>query len=76
MVGQAKVAENQRKVIWNLCTFLLIAAWFAIFGSFSFFHLIIFIKKSFGRESLVFLTQDRLMGALFQRGSYHHQKYP
>ena len=25
---------------------------------------------------IVFLTQDRLMGALFHRGSYHHQKYP
>ena len=34
MVGQAKVAENLRKVIWNLCAFLLMAAWFAIFWEF------------------------------------------
>ena len=34
MVGQAKVAEKQRKVIWNLCAFLLMAAWFAIFWEF------------------------------------------
>ena len=34
MVGQAKVSEKQRKVIWNLCAFLLMAAWFAIFWEF------------------------------------------
>ena len=34
MVGQAKVAEKQRKVIWNFCAFLLMAAWFAIFWKF------------------------------------------
>ena len=31
MVAQAKIAEKQRKVLWNLCAFLLMIVWFGIF---------------------------------------------
>ena len=31
MVAQAKIAEKQRKVLWNLCTFSLMIVWFGIF---------------------------------------------
>jgi hypothetical protein len=31
MVAQAKIAEKQRKVLWNLCAFSLMIVWFGIF---------------------------------------------
>ena len=34
MVAQAKIAEKKRKLLWNLCAFSLIIAWFAIFWEF------------------------------------------
>ena len=36
MVAQTKIAEKQRKLLWNLCAFLLIIIWFGIFWEF--FH--------------------------------------
>ena len=36
MVAQAKIAEKQRKVLWNLCAFSLMIVWFGIFWEF--FH--------------------------------------
>ena len=36
MVVQAKIAETQRKVLWNLCAFSLMIVWFGI--SWEFFH--------------------------------------
>jgi hypothetical protein len=34
MVAQAKVAEKQRKLLWNLCAFSLMIVWFWIFWEF------------------------------------------
>ena len=34
MVAQAKIAEKQRKVLWNLCAFALMIVWFGIFWEF------------------------------------------
>ena len=31
MVAQAKIAEKQRKVLWNLCAFSLMIVWVGIF---------------------------------------------
>ena len=34
MVGQEKIVEKQCKVLWNLCAFSLMIAWFGIFWEF------------------------------------------
>ena len=34
MVVQEKIAEKQRKVLWNLCAFSLMIVWFVIFWEF------------------------------------------
>ena len=34
MVAQAKIAEKQRKVLWNLCTLQFMIVWFGIFWEF------------------------------------------
>ena len=31
MLAQAKIAEKQRKVLWNLCALSLMIVWFGVF---------------------------------------------